>query len=63
MNKEKYHLWDFLLIQYIIVQSNIIIIVWKTVRKISNKILGVKGLTIVLRSPIIRYFLGADASN
>ena len=44
-NKEKYQLWDYLLIQYQILQTNIMRIIWQTVRRITNEILGVKGLT------------------
>ena len=43
-NKEKCKLGDYQLIQYQILQTNIIRIVWQTVRRITNKILGVKGL-------------------
>ena len=42
-NKVKYQLWDYLLIRYKILQIDIIIIVWKTVRRITNEILGIKG--------------------
>ena len=45
-NKEKYQLGDYRLIQYQILQTNITRTVWQTVRRITNKILGVKGLTI-----------------
>ena len=41
---EKYQLEDYKLIQYQILRSNIIKIAWQTVRRITNKILGVKGL-------------------
>ena len=44
-NKEKYQLWDYLLIQYKILQTKIMKIIWQTVRRITNEILGVKGLT------------------
>ena len=43
-NKEKYQLGDYWLTQYQILQTNIIGIVWQTVRRIANKILGLKGL-------------------
>ena len=43
-NKEKYRLGDYKLIQYQILQINIIRTVWQTVRRINNEILGVKGL-------------------
>ena len=43
--KEKYQLGDYQLIQYQILQTNITRTVWQTVRRITNGILGVKGLT------------------
>ena len=43
-NKEKYQLGDYKLIQYEILQNNIIRIIPQTVRRIANEILGVKGL-------------------
>ena len=43
-NKEKYQLGDYKLIQYEILQNNIIRIITQTVRRIANEILGVKGL-------------------
>ena len=46
-NKEKYQLGDYWLIQHQILQIRIIWIVWQTVRRITNEILGVKGLTAV----------------
>ena len=45
--KKLYQLGDYELIQYQILQTNITITVWETVRRITNEILGVKGL----RSP------------
>ena len=42
--KKKYQLEDCKLIQYIIIQTNIIRTVWQTVRRITNEILGVEGL-------------------
>ena len=39
-----YQLRDYLLIQYQILQTNIMRIIWQTVRRITNEILGVKGL-------------------
>ena len=44
-NKEKYQLRDNRLIQNQILQTNITRTVWQTVRRITNEILGVKGLT------------------
>ena len=41
-NKEKYKLGDYQLIQYQILQNNNKIIIWQTVRRIANEILGVK---------------------
>ena len=43
MNREKYQLRDYKLIQYQILQTNITKTVWQTVRRITNMILGVKG--------------------
>ena len=43
-NKVKYQLGDYLLIQYQFLQIDIITIVWQTVRRITNEILGVTGL-------------------
>ena len=42
--KEKYQLGDYKSIQYQILQTNITRTVWQTVRRITNEILGVKGL-------------------
>ena len=42
--KEKYQLGNYCLIQFQILQTNITLIVRQTVRKITNEILGVKGL-------------------
>ena len=41
-NKEK-SIWDYQLIHYQILQSDIIEIVWQTARRITNEILRVKG--------------------
>ena len=38
------------MIQWQILQTNIMRIVWQTVRRITNEILGVKGLTLLLPS-------------
>ena len=43
-NKEKYQLWYYWLIEVQILQTNIIRSVWQTVGRITNEILGVKGL-------------------
>ena len=45
-NKEKYQLGDYRLIQYQILQTNITRTVWQTVRRITNKIMGVKRFSI-----------------
>ena len=37
------------MIQYQILQTNIMRIVWKMVRRITNEILGVKGLKVLLK--------------
>ena len=42
--KKKYQLEDNKLIQYQILQTNIMRIAWQTVRRITSEILGVKGL-------------------
>ena len=47
-NKKKYQLWDYLFIQHQILQINKINITWQTVRRITNAILGVKGLSWLL---------------
>ena len=41
---------DHKLIQYQILQTDIIRILWQTVRRITDKILGVKGLMQILNS-------------
>ena len=43
-NKGKYQLGDYKLIQYQILQTNITRTEWQTVRRITNEIVGVKGL-------------------
>ena len=45
-NKEKYQLGDYWLFQYKILQTNMTRTVWQTVRRITNEILGVKGLSM-----------------
>ena len=45
-NKEKYQLGDYQLIKCQILQTNSMRTVWQTVRRITNEILGVKGLSI-----------------
>ena len=42
--KEKYQLGDYKFIQYQLFQPNITRTVWQTVRRITNEILGNKGL-------------------
>ena len=52
-NKEKYQLGDYKVIQCQILQTNIKRTIWQTVRRITNKILGVKGLkwlTMIIQS-------------
>ena len=46
-NKEKYQSGDCKLIQYQILQINITRTVWQTVGRITNEILGVKGLIYI----------------
>ena len=43
-NKENYQLGDYWLTQYQILQTDIVGIVWQTVRIVINEILGLKGL-------------------
>ena len=43
--KKKTQLGEYKLIRYQILQIEIISILWQTVRRITNEILGVKGLT------------------
>ena len=56
-NKVKYQLGDYLLIQYQILQIDIITIVWQTVRRITNEILGVTGLRVLRWTTEIRSWL------
>ena len=49
-NKEKYQLWDCKLIRYQILQTNIMRIVWQTVRRITNEILEVQGLNNTVKA-------------
>ena len=51
--KEKYQLGDYKLIQYQILWTNIIRIVWQPVGRITNEILEVKGLKV--HKTIINY--------
>ena len=44
--KEKCQLGDYKLIQFQILQTNITRTVWQTVSRITNEILGVKGLMV-----------------
>ena len=53
-NKEKYQLGDYELIQYQILQTNNTRTVWQTVKKITNEILGVKGLKILFQEFFFR---------
>ena len=46
-NNKKYRIGDYSLIQYHILRTNTIIIVWKTVWKITNEILGEKGFKVI----------------
>ena len=54
-NKEKYQLEDYKFIQYQILQTNIIIIVWKSVRRITDDILGVEGFTLLINLGIYNH--------
>ena len=53
-NKQEYQLGDYELIQYQILQTNNTRTVWQTVRRITNEILGVKGLTILFQEFFFR---------
>ena len=55
MRMKKLSIMDYLLIQYQILQTYIIGIVWQTVRRITNEILGVKGLTHIFLKRIVKY--------
>ena len=55
-NKEKCQLGDYQLIQYQILQTNITRTMRQTVRRITNEILGVKGLSIFF----FFFFFGFD---
>ena len=51
--KKKNHLGDYKVIQCQILQTNIKRTIWQTVRRITNEILGVKGLkwlTMIIQS-------------
>ena len=49
MRIKKYQLGDYKLIQYQFLQSNMKTTVWQTVRRITNEILGFKGLIAKFR--------------
>ena len=46
--RKKNQLEDYKLIQYQILQTNITRTVWQTVRRITNEILGAKGLSKIM---------------
>ena len=46
--RKKNQLEDYKLIQYQILQTNITRTAWQTVRRITNEILGVKGLSKIM---------------
>ncbi|RMX50549.1 hypothetical protein pdam_00008766, partial [Pocillopora damicornis] len=48
-NKERYQFGEYWLIQFQILQTNITEIVWQTIRRITNEILGVKGQNFSLQ--------------
>ena len=54
-NREKYKVGDDYLIWYQIIKTNIIRIVWQTVRRITTEIMGVKGLMSDCLT-ILKYF-------
>ena len=56
--KKKYQLWDWYLIQYHPLGTSIVSIVWQAVRRITNEILGVKGLSNCEVTFRIRYYPG-----
>ena len=49
MRIKKYQLGDYKLIQYQFLQTNMKTTVWQTVRRITNEILGFKGLIAKFR--------------
>ena len=51
-NKEWYQSRDYQFIQYQILRTNIITIVWKSVRRITDEILGVEGFTLLINRDI-----------
>ena len=57
-NKQKYQLWDWYLIQYHPLGTSIVSIVWRAVRRITNEILGVKGLSNCEVTFRIQYYPG-----
>ena len=57
-NREKYQLGAYELIQYQILPTNNTRTVWQTVKRITNWILGVKGLTILFQEFFCRLPLG-----
>ena len=57
-NREKYQLGAYELIQYQILPTNNTRTVWQTVKRITNEILGVKGLTILFQEFFFRQPLG-----
>ena len=56
-NKEKCQWGDYKLIQYQILQTSITRTLWQTVKRITNEILGVKGLKLILICWIVIYRL------
>ena len=56
--KKKYQLWDWYLIQYHPLGTSIVSIVWRAVRRITNEILGVKGLSNCEVTFRIQYYPG-----
>ena len=54
-NKEWYQSRDYQFIQYQILRTNIITIVWKSVRRITDEILGVEGFTLLINLDIYNH--------
>ena len=54
-NKEKYQLWNYPMIQYQILQANMMRIIWQIVKRITNEILGVKEPEWLWKKPFYFY--------
>ena len=54
-NKEKNQLWNYPMIQYQILQDNIMRIIWQTVKRITKLDLGRKRTRVALKKPFYIY--------